>query len=314
MSIAASLLIAMAIELALGWPRKLHARIGHPVTWLGHLIECMDGWCNRDADSDLIRKIAGAATALVIIALAAAAGSLVTHVLPDGIFAPVLIAIAAWPLMAARSLYDHVADVAAPLGASDLPAARQAVAQIVGRDPELLDEAGVARAALESLAENTSDGVVAPIFWGLLLGLPGLAAYKAINTLDSMIGHRTPRHQMFGWAAARIDDVANLVPARLTGLLFALVSGRAKSAFTCMLQDAGHHRSKNAGWPEAAMAGGLDIRLSGPRAYGGQGMSHEPWLNDGARDATPADLARGLNLYVCAMLLLVALLAVAAAI
>jgi adenosylcobinamide-phosphate synthase len=178
--------------------------------------------------------------------------------------------------------------------------ARQAVARIVGRDPARLDSAGVARAALESLAENTSDGVVAPLFWGVVAGLPGMAAYKAINTLDSMIGHRTPRHEDFGWAAARIDDLVNLFPARLTGVLFALVSARPVSVITCMLRDARHHRSPNAGWPEAAMAGALAVRISGPRVYGDR-IADEPFVNAAAPDPVPNDIRRGLALYARAM-------------
>ena len=195
--------------------------------------------------------------------------------------------------------------------AATLPAARVAVSHIVGRDPRRLDAAGVARAALESLSENASDGVVAPVFWGVLLGLPGIAAYKAVNTLDSMIGHRTPRHEAFGWAAARIDDVANLVPARLTGVLIALASGRPRVPLATMWRDAGAHRSPNAGWPEAAMAGALGVRLSGPRVYADR-VADEPWLNRGAPDPGAGDLRRGLALYRRAMLLLAAALALLA--
>jgi len=179
---------------------------------------------------------------------------------------------------------------------------------IVGRDPAALDEAGIARAAIESLAENTSDGVVAPLFWGALLGLPGIAGYKAINTLDSMIGHRSERHEAFGWAAARIDDVANLIPARLTGCLFALTGPALREALSCMLRDARHHRSPNASWPEAALAGALGVRLCGPRSYDGE-LADEPWLNGGGRDAAAADISRALELYVRAMLTVGALLA-----
>ena len=190
----------------------------------------------------------------------------------------------------------RVAAVARPLALGDLTSARQAVAMIVGRDPERLDAKGIARAAMESLSENASDGVVAPWFWGMVFGLPGIVGYKAINTLDSMIGHRTPRHEAFGWAAARIDDVANLIPARLTGLLMALVSGQGRGALTVMLRDARHHRSPNAGWPEAAMAGALGVRLSGPRAYADR-VAEEPWVNGAAPDPTPQDLMRGLALF-----------------
>jgi len=214
-----------------------------------------------------------------------------------------ILGILAWPMVALRSLYDHVAAVAQPLQSGDIDAARLAVAQIVGRDPTTLDEAGIARAAIESLAENASDGIVAPVFWGALFGLPGIFGYKAINTLDSMIGHRSERHLYFGWAAARIDDVANFIPARLTGLLFGLVSARFPQALSCMVRDANRHRSINAGWPEAAMAGALGVRLSGPRSYHGS-MTEEPWLNERACDPLAADISQGLRLYIRAMALL----------
>jgi adenosylcobinamide-phosphate synthase len=232
--------------------------------------------------------------------------------LPGGAPGVILTGILAWPLVAARSLHQHVAGVALPLARRDMPAARVAVSRIVGRDPARLDEAGVARAALESLAENASDGVVAPLFWGVLLGLPGIAAYKALNTLDSMIGHRTSRHKAFGWASARLDDVANLAPARLTALLLALVSERRGDALATIRRDARRHRSPNAGWPEAAMAGALDVRLSGPRTYADR-VAEEPWVNADAPDPGPEDLQRGLALYRRAMFVLAAALAVLAA-
>jgi len=214
-------------------------------------------------------------------------------------------------VVALRSLHDHVAAVANPLLGGDIAAARGAVSRIVGRDPAALDEAGIARAAIESLAENTSDGIVAPVFWGAVFGLPGILGYKAINTLDSMIGHRSERHEAFGWAAARIDDVANFIPARLTGFLFVLLAPRRSEALSCMTRDARRHRSPNAGWPEAAMAGALGVRLSGPRIYHGK-TTDEPWLNEGARDPHPADIVGGLTIYRRAMLLLAGVLAILA--
>ncbi|MFT5510701.1 MAG: adenosylcobinamide-phosphate synthase, partial [Hyphomicrobiaceae bacterium] len=252
MSIAGSLLIAMLIEGVVSWPVRLHAIVGHPVTWLGRLIATLERWFNRDDFSETSRKLAGVVVAFFTIALAGGIAWAIAHLLPGSVVGMVLVGLLAWPLIASRSMYDHVAAVAEPLVRGNLGDARAAVAMIVGRDPNQLDGSGITRAALESLAENTSDGIIAPLFWGLLLGLPGIAAYKAINTLDSMIGHRTLRYEAFGWAAARIDDVANLVPARLTGLLFVLVSGRPLAAWRCMLRDARQHRSPNAGWPEAA--------------------------------------------------------------
>ena len=311
MGFAGALAVAMAVDTVLGWPDALFARVGHPVTWLGRLIAVLDQHCNRETASPLVRRAAGIAAAAVVIALAGAVGWAVQSAIDAGWARVVLVGIIAWPLVALRSLYDHVAAVAQPLKAGDLAAARLAVAKIVGRDPALLDEAGVARAAIESLAENASDGVVAPVFWGALFGLPGVLGYKAVNTLDSMIGHRTARHAQFGWAAARIDDIANLIPARITGLLFALVAPRPSKAMSCMMRDARQHRSVNAGWPEAAMAGGLGVRLSGPRVYHGR-VAEEPWLNGDARDPGAADIAPGLKLYVRAMIVLAGLLVIVA--
>ena len=311
MGFAGAMAVAVALDALLGWPGGLFARIGHPVIWLGALIDALDRRCNRTADAPWLRRVAGVAAALVVIALAAALGWAVQTTVAFGWSGMFLLGILAWPFVALRSLHDHVAAVARPLEAGDIAAARTAVSMIVGRDPAQLDEAGIARAAIESLAENTSDGIVAPVFWGALFGLPGIVGYKAVNTLDSMIGHRTARHQSFGWAAARIDDLANFIPARLTGFLFALLSARPQAATACMARDARAHRSINAGWPEAAMAGALGVRLCGPRSYHGV-LADEPWLNASARDPAAADLISGLKLYRRAMLLLGGLLVILA--
>jgi len=297
----------MAVDAVLGWPGVLFARIGHPVTWLGGLIGALDARWNRPTDTPAMRRMAGVAAALIAIALAAGIGWLLQSAMPSGWSGVVLTGVLAWPFVALRSLYDHVAAVRDALSAGDIDAARQAVAMIVGRDPNQLDEAGIARAAIESLTENASDGVLAPLFWGALLGLPGIAGYKAINTLDSMIGHRSERHEAFGWAAARIDDVANFIPARLTGLMFALTGPGPRDALLCMVRDARHHRSPNAGWPEAAVAGALGVRLCGPRSYHGE-LADEPWLNGSARDPVAADISRALEIYVRAMLTIAAVL------
>lgn len=311
MGFAGAMAVAMAVDALVGWPSWLFAWIGHPVTWLGRLIAAVDASWNRAADPPALRRVAGIAGALLVIALAAALGWAIQVMLPSGWIGSVLVGVLAWPLVALRSLHDHVAAVATPLLAADVAGAREAVSRIVGRDPAALDEAGIARAAIESLAENTSDGIVAPLFWGALFGLPGIVGYKAINTLDSMIGHRSERHEAFGWAAARIDDVANLIPARLTGFLFVLLSSRRSQALSCMMRDARRHRSPNAGWPEAAMAGALGIRLSGPRIYHGS-ITAEPWLNEAARDPSAVDIVAALAVYRRAMLLLGGLLAILA--
>jgi adenosylcobinamide-phosphate synthase len=303
--------MALAIDAVLGWPEQLFRLIGHPVTWLGRLIHGVDEACNRDSDSPALRRTAGVVATLMTIALPTALAWIVQVQLTTGWSRIVIAGILAWPFVALRSLGDHVAAVAQPLQSGKLEAARLAVSRIVGRDPANLDEAGIARATIESLAENTSDGVIAPMFWGAIFGLPGLVGYKTINTLDSMIGHRTPRHQAFGWAAARIDDLANFIPARLTGLLFAIVSARPSETISCMMKDARRHRSINAGWPEAAMAGALHVRLSGPRVYHGT-LTDEPWLNGGARDPLAADIGQALKLYGRTTWLLAAVLIVTA--
>ncbi|AUC96194.1 cobalamin biosynthesis protein CobD [Bradyrhizobium sp. SK17] len=297
------MVVAMAVDALIGWPSPLFARIGHPVTWLGWLINLLDGAWNRTSDPSPFRRAAGAAAAILVIALAAALGWAVQSMLASEWAGVVVVGVLAWPLVALRSLHDHVAAVAKPLVSGDIAAARLAVGQIVGRDPAMLDDAGIARASIESLAENASDGIVAPVFWGALFGLPGILGYKAINTLDSMIGHRTERHEAFGWAAARIDDLANIIPARLTGLMFVLLAPDRSQAWSCTLRDARRHRSPNAGWPEAAIAGALGVRLSGPRIYHGH-VADEPWLNEAARDAAAADILAGLTLYRRAMTLL----------
>ena len=309
---AGAMLVAMAVDAVLGWPDRIYDRIGHPVTWIGDVITRAEQRLNSASEPFWRRRLKGLAVCLGVTVMAAVVAQLIVWSLPHGLWGSVLSGIFAWPLVASRSLHDHVRRVATPLARGDLQSARDAVAMIVGRDPSTLDTAGVARAALESLAENASDGVVGPLFWGVIFGLPGIAAYKAINTMDSMIGHMSPRYRAFGWAAARLDDLVNLIPARLTALLFIAVAGSGwRMALKVVIADAGHHRSPNAGWPEAAMAGALGIRLSGPRVYDGQ-MSSEPWVNAGAPDPDAMDLGRGLNLYLAAVLALAGVIAVVA--
>ncbi|WP_019960821.1 adenosylcobinamide-phosphate synthase CbiB [Woodsholea maritima] len=300
---AGFILIALAwlIEAVLGWPAWLYARIKHPVVWIGALIALADKAFNKDPFSHQTRYILGALACLILLALTTGLAVLITWVLHHWAWGVMVEAVIASSLMASRSLYDHVDAVARPLLAGDLAKARQGVAQIVGRDPERLDAAGIASASLESLAENASDGVIAPMFWGVIFGLPGLVAYKTINTLDSMIGHTSARYHAFGGFAARLDDGVNLIPARLTGVLFAL-AGWSAQALRVMIRDAHRHRSPNAGWPESALAGVLGIRLSGPRAYG-EGVRDEPWLNEDAPDPDASHVKQGLTLYVRAMVL-----------
>lgn len=298
MSIA--MLLGLLIEVGLGWPAKLHARIGHPVVWIGNLISFCERRLNDGSAS--ARRFMGAATLMIVLFISAGFAALIASLLPGGWLGLALTGALAWPFIAARSLHEHVDAVAAPQNQGDLGSARQAVSMIVGRNPETLDSEAINRAAIESLAENASDGVVAPLFWGVLLGLPGLVGYKAVNTADSMIGHRNERYEDFGWAAAKVDDLANLIPARLTALLIALATGRFSQVISITRRDARQHRSPNAGWPETAMAAGIGVRLSGPRMYDGQ-PSNDPFLNAGDPDPLPADINKGLHLYRRAMLI-----------
>ncbi len=302
MSSAALICTALLLEAALGWPGWLYNHVRHPVVWIGSLISWLDAKLNLDSSSALFRKMMGIATLSCVVSLTLIVAVSVSRLLPNtlpGLFVEALLASS---LLASRSLYQHVDAVVTPLSQHDLSAARVAVSHIVGRDPNELDGPAIARASLESLAENASDGVVAPLFWGALFGLPGIAAYKAINTLDSMIGHLNPRYCEFGWASARIDDLVNFIPARLTAAAF-VAAGHSMSALKVAIRDARLHRSPNAGWPESALAGAIGVRLSGPRSYGGQ-ATQEPWVNGECPDPDSVSIQRGLRLYVVAMFLI----------
>ena len=307
------LLVALLFDAVIGYPDFVYRKIGHPVTWIGALINALDTRLNRSESNFMERKRNGIVALVFIIGMPLAAASIMQTLLSSTWIGTLAIAAIASTFIASRSLYNHVRDVATALQNDGLQGARTAVARIVGRDPHALDEAGVARAAIESLSENASDGVVAPVFWFAVFGLPGLAAYKAINTADSMIGHRTERHEAFGWAAARLDDLVNLPASRLTGLLFAIAAfvtngTYANKAMTTMLRDAPNHRSPNAGWPEAAMAGALDLKLNGPRTYDGE-LIDDAYMGDGRRDATAGDIGKALQLSATAWLIMAATIA-----
>jgi adenosylcobinamide-phosphate synthase len=303
----ATALAGLLLEAAFGYPPLLYGAVGHPVVWAGALIGWLDRMLNRPAWSDAARQGAGAlAVAVLLLAAAGAAAALAAALAPFRA-GDVLLAGFAATLVAQRSLAAHVRAVGTGLLREGLQGGRAAVAHIVGRNPQALDEAGVLRAAIESLAENFSDGVVAPALWCALLGLPGIAGYKAVNTADSMIGHRSPRYAAFGWAAARLDDLVNLPASRLAAcwLVLAAASLRgadARGAWRAVRRDAARHRSPNAGWPEAAMAGALGLRLAGPRVYGATRVE-DAWMGNGRPAPTLADLDRALALYrrACAL-------------
>ena len=310
---------ALALEAATGYPDALFRAIGHPVTWIGALIGWLDRTGNRAAWSQRARRWCGVAALVALLAITVGVAALAQRAMLAALptWAAIgLLALAAGTLLAQRSLWRHVADVGDGLRDGGLEGGRLAVSRIVGRNPATLDEAAVIRAAIESLAENFSDGVVAPALWCAAFGLPGIVFYKAVNTADSMIGHLTPRHAAFGWAAARLDDLINLPASRLAALwcLAAALQGDDwRGAWRGVARDSGRHRSPNAGWPEAAMAGALNLRLAGPRTYGTT-LVDDAWMGDGRAEATRHDLHRALSLYrtacVIQWLVLVLLLAI----
>ena len=321
MSLSHSLPLALAalmIEALAGYPAPLYRAVGHPVTWMGAWLDWLERRLNRPKAGFAARRRAGvlallgylAPVALIAVALTAALSG-------RGVAGFLALAALAASLPAQRSLDAHVRAVADGLDRS-LDEGRRAVAMIVGRNPDVLDAAGVARAAIESLAENFSDGVVAPVLWTALGGLPGGAVYKAINTADSMIGHKTERYAAFGSAAARLDDLVNLPASRLAALWLVLAASLAPGASAgeaarAVSRDAQNHRSPNAGWPEAAMAGALGLRLAGPRVYG-ETRIEDAFMGRGRREATAADIRRALTVYRLACLIEGFALAIAAAI
>ena len=302
-------LLSLALERLVGYPNALVARIGHPVIWMGRLIGLLDTRLNN-------RTRGRGVLALILLLLTTALVTVpITWALRAIPFGWAIEAILATSLLAQKSLRDAVKAVAVSLTRS-LPEGRTAVSHIVGRDPQALDEAGVSRAAIESLAESTSDGVIAPLCFLILGGLPGIALYKAVNTADSMIGHKTERHLQFGRAAARFDDLLNLIPARLTALLIAgaaffIKGAHPETAWSTALSDAKKHESPNAGWPEAAFAGALGLQLGGPRSYEGEPVDL-PSFGTGRADLGPADIERAMTLYSATLNVALAVTAIVA--
>jgi len=319
MSLSQSLPLALAalgLEALIGYPPPLYRVIGHPVTWMGAWLAQLDAWLNRPGASFATRSaLGGLALVLYLAPVALVAGAATRLLEPLGVFGFAVLTLLASSLPAQRSLDAHVRAVADGLD-QGLDQGRRAVAMIVGRNPQVLDEAGVARAAIESLAENFSDGVVAPILWTALGGLTGGALYKAVNTADSMIGHKTDRYAAFGWAAARLDDLINLPASRLAALWLILAAAltpgaSARDAARAVRRHASSHRSPNAGWPEAAMAGALGLRLAGPRIYG-ETLVEDAFMGEGRREAAAADIRCALRLYRLACVIEALVLAVAA--
>lgn len=313
--IVAALLVALATDALFGEPDWLYRRVPHPAVLLGRLVAALEARLLVPTDTEARKRQAGVLLLLITVGIATLVSYALHRLLRDLPVGWAIEGVLMSSLLAQRSLVQHVKAVADGLG-RNLAEGRRAVAMIVGRDPERLDEAGVGRGAVESLAENFSDGVIAPLFWGILAGLPGMVAYKAINTLDSMVGHKNARYAAFGWASARTDDVVNYLPARLSGLLLCLAGAYRqpqllRPALAVMRRDAPRHRSPNAGWPEAAMAAILGVRLAGPRVYGGTTVE-DAWMGQGRAEVTPADIRTGITVTWRAWWLMVAALGVEA--
>jgi len=311
------LLLAMGIEAYVGEAAFIFKRIKHPVAIIGSLIRFFDDKLNRPKRPEMDRALRGAFVVCVMVSLSATVGVGVMWLSFHVPWGWVLECALLVSLLAARGLYNAVARVANGLELDGLKGGRDAVRHIVGRDPNSLDAPGIARAAIESLAENFSDAVAGPVFWYVILGFPGILVYKTVNTLDSMIGHRTPKYRAFGFTAARLDDALNAIPARLSALIFAMAAlfvptANPSAAIKTAMRDARKHRSFNAGWPEASMAGALGIALAGPRTYEGTVVT-DHWMGDGRAKTTVKDIQRALYLYGVACLItagLVGLIAV----
>ena len=302
--------LALLVERLFGYPKPLYDKIGHPIEWIGTILAKLEALLYDPEAEPIQARLRGLAALAALLLIVAIPAVLVASFLSAFKFGWIIEALLATALIAQHSLHEHVSAVGKGLDTS-LSEGRKAVAKIVGRDPAALDESGVVKGALESLAENTSDGIVAPVLWYALLGLPGIVAYKAINTADSMIGHKSERYIFFGWAAARLDDLINLPAARLTGLLFAAAaawndSERGKIALQIMWRDAPKHQSPNAGWPESALAASLGVKFGGPRSYEGTRVDL-PWMGEGREVLNRDDIRKGLRLYGTAMTFLLCL-------
>jgi adenosylcobinamide-phosphate synthase len=295
--------IAVLVDVCVGDPKLLYQRVPHPVVAVGFVVSLAERLLRSSSAGAVSAFLRGAVAVCLVLAVFGAPAWYAQSTLAQLTYGWVIEGLIASTLLAGRGLFDHVQAVAVGLG-TDLEAGREAVSAIVGRDPRSLDEAGVARASVESLAENFSDGFIAPVLGYLAGGLTGLVLYKCVNTLDSMVGHHNERYEYFGKFAARLDDVVNWIPARMCGLLLCLSAVMVPGASTrralgIMWRDARAHRSPNAGWCEAALAGALGFRLAGPRQYGDV-VIEDTWMGDGRKDLNAVDIHASLRLYVSA--------------
>ena len=298
---------AILIDIIFGWPNIIYKAIGHPVTWVGKLIKIFDKKLNNITYSNDFKKMSGLVTILICSLLVIIICILIEKFLNQFSFGMFISMIIMWPLIAINSMHQHVNNILINIQVNNIKLVRKSVSKIVGRNTSKLNKTDLIRASIESLSENTSDGVIAPIFWGLLFGLPGIALYKTINTLDSMIGYKNKKYKYFGWASARVDDLVNIIPARITGVLYAIVSNNFLFTISIMLKDGHKHISPNAGYPESAMAGALNIKLSGPRFYNNI-KRNDPWLNEKGLDPSVKNLKKALMLYKRIIILIITII------
>jgi adenosylcobinamide-phosphate synthase len=295
---------AILIDVALGWPSLLFRLLGHPVTWLGKIINLLDANLNKSSYSDNTRKFNGFIILLICLILILIIFITIQKILayiPFGIFIAMIFT---WPLIAINSMHKHVKDILEDFKKNKIQYIRKSVSKVVGRNTLKMNKTNLVRASIESLGENTSDGIIAPIFLGLIFGLPGIALYKTINTLDSMIGYKNKKYKDFGWASAKIDDLVNVIPSRITGFFYAVISKKFLFTMAIMIKDAKKHVSPNAGYPEAALAGALNVSLCGPRVYNNS-TRHDPWLNETGLPPSVKDLKKALKMYKNIIILII---------
>ena len=290
------LLIGMFLEIFFLWPNFLYKIIKHPIIWVGGLIKLIEDNLNKEEFSYNLKKFFGFLTLFICVFVGLAFFKILSKVFNDFLFVEIFYIFIVWSLMCSRSLYVHIKEICDNLKINNLKKAKYSLSKVVGRDTKNLNKKAIIRASLESLSESTSDGIVAPIFWYLLFGIPGLIIFKIVNTLDSMIGYKTKKYFAFGYASAKMDDLLNFIPARITGLVFVLLSSNPFSTLSIMLKNATKLNSPNAGWPESAFAGALMIRLGGPKSYSGI-PNNDKWLNETKSDPTNEKFEEGLKLY-----------------
>lgn len=298
------LLIGIFFEICLGWPNIFLKNFSHPVIWIGNLIKLLDNNLNKKEFSHKVKKILGIFTLLIVIFITLFFFKIITIVLQYYFFEEFFYVVIIWSLMCTRSLYSHIIQIFNDLKRNDIIKARYSLSQIVGRDTKKLKKKAIIRASLESLSESTSDGIIAPIFWYFLFGMYGLIIFKIINTLDSMIGYKSKKYLAYGYASAKVDDILNILPSRLTGLIFVSLSFKPFETFKTMISNASKSTSPNAGWPESAFAGALSVRLGGPKTYHGI-LNNDKWLNGECSDPTINDLREGIKLYIKSVILII---------